>query len=66
MSIIHIFVTLVLLLSVCSLAPMLATLGYDPDAYPPHYGDPDEEVVRQSNTIVQSTNQTDAFLQKNQ
>lgn len=28
-----------------SLAPMLITLGYDPDAYPPHYGDADSEVL---------------------
>lgn len=30
------------------LAPMLSLLGYDPDAYPPHYGVPDSIVANQS------------------
>ena len=28
-----------------SIAPMLERLGYDPDAYPPNYGDPDKGVL---------------------
>lgn len=28
-----------------SVAPMLERLGYDPDAYPPNYGDPDKGVL---------------------
>ena len=30
------------------LAPMLSVLGYDPDAYPPAYGTPDQAVLNQS------------------
>lgn len=30
------------------IAPMLANLGYDPDAYPPNYGTPDRTVVDNS------------------
>lgn len=32
-------------------APMLDRLGYDPDAYPPNYGTPDEEVLRNNQMI---------------
>ena len=33
------------------IAPMLATLGYDPDANPPEYGKPDSFVVKKMNEI---------------
>ncbi|ELU02303.1 hypothetical protein CAPTEDRAFT_188754 [Capitella teleta] len=31
-----------------TLAPMLATLGYDPNSYPPNYGNPDQQVAENS------------------
>lgn len=30
------------------LAPMLRTLNYDPNAYPPNYGTPDKQVLENS------------------
>ena len=36
------------------IAPMLETLGYDPDAYPPFYGTPDKEVKEQSDRLQRS------------
>lgn len=30
---------------------MLDKLGYDPDAYPPNYGTPDEDVLRNNQMI---------------
>ncbi|XP_076435223.1 protein-tyrosine sulfotransferase 1-like [Babylonia areolata] len=36
-----------------TLAPMLATLGYDPRANPPHYGQPDAQVARNTRHLRQ-------------
>ena len=33
------------------IAPMLATLGYDPFKNPPHYGQPDEEVANNTKNL---------------
>lgn len=37
-----------------SIAPMLATLGYDPNANPPDYGKPDAFVLQNTNFIKQN------------
>ena len=34
-----------------NIAPMLAKMGYDPNANPPKYGDPDPEVLRNTNDV---------------
>ena len=36
------------------LAPMLDTLGYDPDAYPPNYGTPDKSVAVASELVQEN------------
>lgn len=37
-----------------TIAPMLATLGYDPNANPPDYGKPDAFVLQNTNFIKQN------------
>ena len=34
-----------------NIAPMLAKMGYDPNGNPPKYGDPDPEVLRNTNDV---------------
>ena len=34
-----------------TIAPMLKVLGYDPEANPPNYGKPDNDVVKNTNDI---------------
>ena len=33
------------------IAPMLQTLGYDPNGYPPNYGEPDKQVLANSELL---------------
>ena len=35
------------------IAPMLEHFGYDPNANPPKYGDPDKIVVKNTNDIIE-------------
>ena len=37
------------------IAPMLKTMGYDPNANPPNYGDADKEVIDNTNNIKKHT-----------
>ena len=39
------------------IAPMLEHFGYDPNANPPNYGQPDGEVVKNTNDIKQHGDQ---------
>ena len=34
-----------------NVAPMLKTMGYDPNANPPNYGQPDKEVIKNTDEI---------------
>ena len=34
-----------------TIAPMLKTMGYDPNANPPNYGKPDKEVIKNTDEI---------------
>ena len=34
-----------------NIAPMLKTMGYDPNANPPNYGNPDKEVIKNTDEI---------------
>ena len=34
------------------IAPMLKKMGYDPEANPPNYGKPDNDVVKNTNDIL--------------
>jgi len=49
------------------IAPMLKVFGYDPHANPPNYGQPDAEVVKNTNDIVQNNElwqQQEELIQK--
>ncbi len=37
-------------------APVLKKLGYDPNANPPNYGEPDQEVAANTNDVIKQKN----------
>ena len=44
------------------LAPMLKTLGYNPDLYPPNYGTPDKQVLKNSQLLARESEVRDSMV----